>query len=225
MHPLCARRKQPTSADKATRRSTEDGFHSMRLLVWFSECDFSPPHPWATSLIRLVYRLRRMPQSIIVTSTMMPATATATHSLGRRIHQRPRMPQISIHGPATADAAANNVPPLFALSDCPMLPRTKCAHDVVIPHDGQRMPTMAVNEHGCKPNWVCVPYPFGEGVRNIATINNTISPRPNNTKSPRKYHGQRYEREACSAGVGSIGARDEGGRLATVTSGSKVALL
>ena len=159
--------------------------------------------------------LNLIPQSTNVTSTITPATATTTHSFGWRIHHLPIRPETSSHGPATAEASANIVPPLFDWSDPTMLPRTKCAHEVVIPHDGQRKPTMTVNEHGLRPNCVCVPYPLGEGSRHMATVNRLINPIPNTTNNPRTYQCNFGPRGGVKlSDEASIAAQDKGGRLA-----------
>ena len=60
-------------------------------------------------------------------------------------------------------------PPEFDSSAAIQFPRTACAHEVVMPHEGQRVPNSQTNVHGGKPSCWCVPSPFGFGRKQQAT--------------------------------------------------------
>ena len=80
------------------------------------------------------------------------AIAASVMSLGTPHSQRPRTADASVHGPAKSAMPASSVPPTFdrtALGNCP---RMACAHEVVIPHEGQRAPNNVSKVQGGSPN-------------------------------------------------------------------------
>jgi hypothetical protein len=119
----------------------------------------------------VIYRLKlsRQIQSINVTATNPKAKLTNQRSLGGEVNQRPRTAEANNQGPAIAATPANKAPPAFDLTAEIQCPRTAWAHEVVIPHDGQRVPNNQTNVHGGKPSCWCVPIPFGSGRRQPAT--------------------------------------------------------
>jgi hypothetical protein len=130
-----------------------------------------PVHRISSFLLNEHYRpkLSRHSQSINVTATSPKASVTIARSLGGLVNQRPRADDARSQGPATAAAPASNVPPQFDSSAAIHCPRTACAHDVVMPHEGQRTPNNQTNVHGGRPSFWCVPNPFGSGRKQPAT--------------------------------------------------------
>lgn len=80
------------------------------------------------------------------------AKAAIARSLGGRTSQRPAAAEATNHGPATMAAAASAAPPEFDRTDANHCPRTACDQDVVMPHDGQRMPNNQMKVQGGSPN-------------------------------------------------------------------------
>lgn len=70
---------------------------------------------------------------------------------------------------ATETRIASRVPARLARKLDAISPRTKCDHDVVIPHAGQRIPQIIRIEQGGNPSCWCVPNPAGFG-RNHAAM-------------------------------------------------------
>jgi hypothetical protein len=130
-----------------------------------------PVHRISSFFLNDHYRpnVSRHNQSINVTATSPRASATIARSLGGRVNQRPRSAEAMSQGPANAAAPASNVPPQFDSRAAIQCPRTACAHDVVMPHEGQRTPNSQTNVHGGRPSRWCVPNPFGSGRKQPAT--------------------------------------------------------
>lgn len=88
------------------------------------------------------------------------------------------VPRIAIH---TNHGILMNVkrhsrkPAKFAFSDSSIDPRRRWAHDVVMPHDGQRTPKTDWNVHGGSPSCSCVPKPEEFGTRAEASSKRDVS--------------------------------------------------
>ena len=106
-----------------------------------------------------------------VIATTPTAQAANARSLGAPIHQAPRAAAISSHGTASIAASANTAPPAFYSAARSQCPRTACAHDVVIPQDGQRVSNSQMNVHGGNPSCRWVPSPAGLGCKQAAVVN------------------------------------------------------
>jgi hypothetical protein len=61
------------------------------------------------------------------------------------------------------DSRANMHPAGLACHDLSNRPRATQANAVVIPHVGQGLPVVVMNEQGRNPSCVCVPNPLGSG--------------------------------------------------------------
>ena len=79
-----------------------------------------------------------MTQSTSVTSVNKPTAVKTVRSLGGLPNQRPRQPEARAHGAKATVAKPSSAPPVLSRNASATRPRTKCAHAVVIPHDGQR---------------------------------------------------------------------------------------
>lgn len=118
-------------------------------------------------------------------------------SLGGLETQRPSSPDKNIHGPTSTVTAASIVPPAFAFIDCQICNRVRYDQDVVMPHEGQGLPSVInKNEQGGKLSCSCVPYPFGDGVNRRAVTNRAINPSPTKNNVRRRYHGKGKRRSS-----------------------------
>src|SRR5262245_36845858 len=82
----------------------------------------------------------RQLQSIKVTTITASPTAIVRLSRGGPPIHRPNRPLVRSHGPTVAATKASKAPPALARTAWTTWPRVMCAHEVVIPHDGQRIP-------------------------------------------------------------------------------------
>jgi hypothetical protein len=84
------------------------------------------------------------------------AIQAAVTLFGVQPSHRPRAAESSSHGTATMANIPSSVPPTLARNASINSPRTRWAHDVVIPQTGHRWPDTTRNVHGGKPNrwWV-----------------------------------------------------------------------
>ncbi len=98
------------------------------------------------------YDDKRIPQSTRVTVTIVKAITTATRSSGRAQNHFPNTPENNDQGPTTNATIASKAPPELARNDLNTCPRTMCAHDVVIPQEGQRESNHISNEQGGNPS-------------------------------------------------------------------------
>ena len=114
--------------------------------------------------------------SVVINTT--PPTTTTIHSLGYHPVQFPRIPETKSQGPDNTESNASKRPPAFDLAANTSSPRKACDHEVVIPHDGQRIPNTLEKVHGGKPSCWWVPKPRESGSNQHATPSNSNSPLP-----------------------------------------------
>lgn len=113
-----------------------------------------------------------------VTTTISPQTTTRARSLGLPHSQRPRTDETIAQGAAKAASSPRRVPPGLARSASPSCPRVRCAHEVVIPQEGQRLPNTVTKVQSGRPSCLCVPHPLASGTSTRAVISSPNRPSP-----------------------------------------------
>jgi hypothetical protein len=83
---------------------------------------------------------------------MANPNTSISDSFGGAQSHRPRTPDITSHGPHSTAAIPRSAPPALARKAAQAFPRTRWAHEVVIPQEGQRTPNHCTNVQGGSPS-------------------------------------------------------------------------
>src|SRR5215210_2787578 len=134
-----------------------------------------------------------MLQSVSVTAMIARLIPANHHSLGMPPSHLPRKPLTSDHGPPASVARASSAPPEFEANDCSTWPRIMWDQEVVMPHDGHRIPASTRKLHGGKPSCWCVPRPLLSGCKQPAV---TSKPRGTNPLPTPRIRGHQSSRGA-----------------------------
>ena len=129
----------------------------------------------------------RRTQSSTVTASHAPPIPSSTRAVGWPPSHLPAIAEAKAHGAASNVIANKTVPPPLAARADRIFPRAACAHEVVMPHVGQRQPVRRANPQADRPNCSCVPNPRGSGFnpRAVAIRTSAATPHAASNSLPR----------------------------------------